>query len=348
MVRKPALTVLVLALLLGIQPVTTDLYLPALPALADALAADMAQAQLTLGALLLAFGVSQLALGPLSDRFGRRPVLLAGLSVYVAAAIGSTLAGSIEWLIVWRTLQGAAMGAAVVCARAIVRDLYLPADGARVMSRAAHRPRRHRLRLRAAWRPRPPMPSAGAPRCCCWPCSAPARWHCWRCASTKPCNGRDPDALAPTRQAATWATVLRHPTFLAFTALTTRPTACCSPSSQVPRSSSSTCSGSAATQYGLVMLWNSGCISPAPSCAASGWRATALPPRWRAARCCRWPAAARWACWPLPACGGVAAVVAPFTLAMLGHGIHQPCGQTGAVGPFPHAAGAAAALNGFS
>lgn len=69
---SPALVVLVLALLLGIQPVTTDLYLPALPGLTEGFGAPVAQAQLTLTALLLAFGVSQLVRGPLSDRFGRR------------------------------------------------------------------------------------------------------------------------------------------------------------------------------------------------------------------------------------------------------------------------------------
>ncbi|MEY3486982.1 MAG: hypothetical protein RL075_987, partial [Pseudomonadota bacterium] len=129
------LVVLILALSLGIQPVTTDLYLPALPSLADSFAAPMAQAQYTLSALLLAFGCSQLIWGPLSDRFGRRPVLLIGLLAYTLAAVASTLAPSMQWLIGWRVLQGAAMGAVVMCARALVRDLYLPADGARIMSK---------------------------------------------------------------------------------------------------------------------------------------------------------------------------------------------------------------------
>ena len=68
---SPSLVVLVLALLLGIQPVTTDLYLPALPALTAGFGARMGQAQLTLSALLLAFGCAQLVFGPLSDRAGR-------------------------------------------------------------------------------------------------------------------------------------------------------------------------------------------------------------------------------------------------------------------------------------
>lgn len=70
---SPLLLVVLLALLLGIQPVTTDVYLPALPALQADLRAPMAEVQLTFAALLLAFGTSQLVWGPLSDRFGRRP-----------------------------------------------------------------------------------------------------------------------------------------------------------------------------------------------------------------------------------------------------------------------------------
>ncbi len=131
-----SLAIVVLALLLSIQPVTTDLYLPALPALTRDLGASVAAGQLTLSALLLAFGCSQLVWGPLSDRFGRRPVLLAGLGIYAAASVGSALAPSMALLVVWRVLQGAAMGAVVMCARAIVRDLYTPLAGARAMSKA--------------------------------------------------------------------------------------------------------------------------------------------------------------------------------------------------------------------
>ena len=87
---SPTTVVLMLTLLLGIQPITTDLYLPALPALAGALGAGMGAAQLTLSALIICFGVAQLAWGPLSDRFGRRPVLLAGLALYCVAGLGAS------------------------------------------------------------------------------------------------------------------------------------------------------------------------------------------------------------------------------------------------------------------
>jgi DHA1 family bicyclomycin/chloramphenicol resistance-like MFS transporter len=88
---RPGLVVLMLSLLLGLQPITTDLYLPALPALTAGFGAPMSQAQLTLTALLLAFGMSQLVWGSLSDRYGRKPILLIGLSAYVIASVGSAL-----------------------------------------------------------------------------------------------------------------------------------------------------------------------------------------------------------------------------------------------------------------
>ena len=120
-----------IALLLGLQPIATDVYLPALPLLTSALQAPMALAQLTMSALILAFGLAQLAWGPVADRYGRRPVLLAGLSLYAVSGLGSALAPNVEVLVVWRALQGAALASAVVCARAMVRDLHPLSDGDR-------------------------------------------------------------------------------------------------------------------------------------------------------------------------------------------------------------------------
>ena len=125
-----------MALLLGMQPVATDVYLPALPLLTRALGAPIASAQLTMSALILAFGLSQLVLGPVADRFGRRPVLLGGLALFTLAGLGSAFAEHIGTLVIWRAAQGVALAAAVVCARAMVRDLYEPVTGARVMSLA--------------------------------------------------------------------------------------------------------------------------------------------------------------------------------------------------------------------
>ena len=93
-----------LALLLGFQPLTTDLYLPAMPLLAQQLGASVSQTQSTFYALVLAFGCSQLAWGPASDRWGRRPILLAGIALYVLAAVGCLLAPHMDALIAFRSL----------------------------------------------------------------------------------------------------------------------------------------------------------------------------------------------------------------------------------------------------
>lgn len=95
--------VFILALLMGIQPVTTDLYLSTLPAISEGFGATMAQAHYALSALLLSFGISQLLWGPLSDRFGCKPFLLAGLSMYTLAAVGAAWADSIRLLITCRS-----------------------------------------------------------------------------------------------------------------------------------------------------------------------------------------------------------------------------------------------------
>ena len=97
--------VLMLTLLLAIQPVSTDLYLPALPTLQRALGATLAATQMTLSALIICFGAAQLVCGPLADRFGRRPVLLVGLTLYTVASVGAALAASIDALIAWRAVQ---------------------------------------------------------------------------------------------------------------------------------------------------------------------------------------------------------------------------------------------------
>ena len=118
--------IILLALLLGSQPIATDLYLPALPTIA----AELGNPALTLTGLTLAFGAAQLILGPLSDRFGRRPVLLAGCASYALTSFAGAWVTSLTALVVCRCLQGAAMAALVVCARASVRDLYTPVEGA--------------------------------------------------------------------------------------------------------------------------------------------------------------------------------------------------------------------------
>lgn len=105
----------------------TNLYLPSLPALAADLQVMPERIGMTLTLFLASLALSQLVIGPLSDRFGRRPVLVTGLALYVASSLACALAGSLDMLLLWRVLQAVGACAGVVLVRAIARDLF---DGA--------------------------------------------------------------------------------------------------------------------------------------------------------------------------------------------------------------------------
>lgn len=126
--------VVLLGCVTALGPLSTDMYLPSLPAMAEIFAVDAAAVQLTLSAFLAGFAVTQLIYGPVSDRYGRRPTLLFGIALFSLASIGCALAGSIEWLILWRFLQALGACAGVVLGRAIARDLFEGAQAARALS----------------------------------------------------------------------------------------------------------------------------------------------------------------------------------------------------------------------
>lgn len=340
------LIVVILSLLLGIRPIATDLYLPALPVMTEALDASMHTAQLTLSALLLAFGISQLAWGPLSDRFGRRPVLLAGLAIYTVAAAGGALSASMGQLVVWRTVEGAGMGAAVMCGRAVVRDLYPPETGPRVMSKA--------------------MSGLGVIGCLSAPVgSVVTEFAGWRAALSVPALFgvaalalialRFDETLAVTKRRKldpaatmrTWGCIARHPTFRCFALL-----AAASYAGLFTFLAGSSfvfikLFGLSRPAYGGLML----------SMSITYIVGTALCRRLLARYGLRRTVALAGALSLVggSAVGGLAtagvhspwAIMLPFYLFVLGHAVHQSCGQSGVVGPFPEAAGAASALSGF-
>lgn len=342
----PGLAILVLALLLSIQPVTTDLYLPALPALTRSLGAPLSAAQLTLSGLLLAFGCSQMVWGPLSDRFGRRPVLLAGLSIYTVASVGSALAPSMALLIVWRIAQGAAMGAVVMCARAIVRDLYTPLEGARAMSKA--------------------LTGLGIVACICAPLGGLlSEWLGWRAALSaltvyaivtlavvalrmpETLAQRNPQALQPRALASTWLHVLKSPTFWAFSLQTTATYGGLFTFLAASSFVYIDVLGLSRTQFGWTMAsacaaYLGGTFLCRRLLARHGLQRTVAIAGGLSVAGGTLMALVAWMGWHHPW-----TLLLPFYLFMLGHGIHQPCGQSGAVGPFPQAAGVASALNGF-
>ncbi len=340
------LVVVLLGLLLGIQPITTDVYLPGMPAMRAELGASMAQVQLTLTGLLLAFGASQLVWGPLSDRFGRRPILLVGLALYTVAGALCVLAQTTADLVLWRTVQGAAMGAAVMAARAIVRDVYDPAQGARVMALALGGlgliagmgpPLGGLLASTLGWR----SALMAVTVCGALLCLTVAL----RFTETLPIERR-----SALRVGVLWANLrhaLRHPTFWAWVLLVTS-------------SYAGLFTFLAASSFVFIQVWGFGQLAyglavsfvsmvyvagtflcrrllarmdPTQAVRHGAWLSLT------SAVCMAVMAATQWHPWW--------AFLAAHALFMFGHGIHQPCAQYGVVGPFAHMAGLASALSGF-
>ena len=128
-----ALTAL-LAAMTAIGPLTTDMYLPSLPDIAQKLGATTAQVQLTVSSYLVGFALGQIVYGPVSDRHGRKPVLFAAIALYCVATLVCALSTSIEMLIVARFVQALGGSGGIVLARAIVRDLYSGARAGRELS----------------------------------------------------------------------------------------------------------------------------------------------------------------------------------------------------------------------
>ena len=342
----PGLVVLILAMLLGIQPVTTDLYLPALPALTASFSAPMSHAQLTLSALLLAFGVSQLVWGPLSDRFGRRPILLCGLAAYWVAAVGSALAPSMLQLIVWRTFQGAAMGAVVMCARALVRDLYQPQDGARILSKG--------------------LSGLGALACVSAPVGGLlAQYVGWRATLLavavfgaaalavvvlrfkETLIAKNPQALEPATLFKTWRVILCNPSFLAFSALSVASYGGLFTFLASASFVFITLLGLSKTQFGMVMFFTAMSYMAGTFICRKLLRRFSVQQTTAIAALISLGSGTLMGTLAWAGLVNVWTVLLPVGLFMLGHGIHQPCGQSGAVGPFPQSAGAASAMNGF-
>jgi DHA1 family bicyclomycin/chloramphenicol resistance-like MFS transporter len=134
MTSSYARNAITLGLLAAIGPFAIDMYLPALPSLAESLATTTAAAQMTLMAFFIGFGVAQIVYGPMSDMTGRKAPLYFGLAVFVACSIGCGLAPNVEWLIALRLLQGIGAASVMVIPRAIIRDLHTGVEATRLMS----------------------------------------------------------------------------------------------------------------------------------------------------------------------------------------------------------------------
>jgi DHA1 family bicyclomycin/chloramphenicol resistance-like MFS transporter len=332
--------------LLALQPLATDMYLPTLPSIANAFAASVATVQWTLSVFIAAFALAQLVAGPLSDRFGRYPVIVSGVAIYFAGSLVCALAPTIGVLIGGRLLQAVGACACIVSVRAVVRDLYEPPEGARLLAAAGTIMGLapligpilgSQLQVVYGWRA---------------PFFALAVFSLGlgillvlRLKETNPYRSRE--ALSLPVLARAWREVLRSPTFHAYTLANTMSYA----------GLFAFLAGSSFVLIRVLEMTTTG-YGFGFAAAVSGYIVGTLVcrrimPRLGLARSLQAGAA-------LQAVAGVvmltlaladvlhpAAILVPQFFFVVAHGIVQPVAQAGAVAMFPRSAGTAAALMGF-
>jgi len=328
------------------QPLGTDLYLAALPAIRNEYGAPVSVVQLTLSVLVFSFGLSQLFWGPASDRFGRRPVFMTGFALYVAGALIGALAPGISVLIAARVLQGLGIAATMVCARALVRDLFEQQHGTHVMTVA--------MSALASMTMLVPVAGAGLTEALGWRSTLLAMalfglgslaLVAWRVPETA--RTLRPDALRLAPLFVVYAQITRHPTFRSWTLLNAFGYA-----ANFGFFSSSAylfieTFGVSRVTFGLVI----------GGASVSYLAGTFLCRRWIAGsgivstvRRAGWLALVAAAAFLLPELAhthDAATLTGALWLMLLAYGIYQPCGHVGMATPFPLQAGAASALGGF-
>jgi MFS transporter, DHA1 family, multidrug resistance protein len=334
------------ALLSMLQPLGTDLYLPTLPGIAAAFDAPVATVQWTLSIFVAGFGTWQLVAGPLTDRFGRRPVILGGIVTYALASAICLAASTIEVLIGGRLLQAIGACSALVGARGLVRDLYAPTEGARMLAGAAT--------LMSLAPLLGPIVGAALFTAFGWRSAfaalATVALALAAIAATRlreTIRERNPRALQPGPMLRTYAEVLRSRAFRAYAA-------------------------AAASTYGALFAFIAGssfvlirvlglsvtAYSVSFSTMVAGYLVGTLVCRRLVGRrglqrtltagaALQAVAGSAMALLAVAGVHHVLAIVLPMFVVGISHAIVQMPAQSGAVAPFPHAAGAAAALMGF-
>lgn len=331
--------------LLALQPLSTDLYLPTLPAIAAGFSASVATVQWTLAVFIGAFALAQLIAGPLSDRYGRLPVIIGGTALHCAASLVCMLAPTVAVLIAGRLLQAVGACACVVAVRAVVRDLYEPAAGARLLAAAgtimglaplAGPIIGSQLLAAFGWRASFAFLTAFS--------FALAIVLALRLKETH--RHRDARALAPRVLGAAWREVLRAPTFHAYTLANTM-------------SYAGLFAFLAGSSFVLIRV-----LGLTPTAYGFGFAATVSGYMLGTVICRRLmtrlslPQALQTGA-ALQAAAGVAmmllavaqvfhplAILLPQFFYLVAHGIVQPVAQAGAVARFPRIAGTAAAWMG--
>ena len=342
----PATLLWLIAGLLMLQPLATDLYLPALPGIAAYFDVGVATVQWTLSIFVATFGAWQLVAGPLSDRFGRYPVVVAGAFVYCGASLLAMAAPTIEVLVGARLLQAAGACSSLVGARGIVRDLRSPTEAARLLASAStimsFAPLLGPLLgaylfVAFGWR------SAFAALAALSVLLATAA--ATRLQETN--RRRNPNALRLRPMLRIYLEVARSPAFRAYTLAST-----------------ATYGGLFAfisgSSFVLMRVLGLSAVGFAASFATmvAGYLVGTLICRWLVARrglqrtigagaALQVLAGSTMAALVAAGVHVPASIVAPMFFYGVAHGMIQPPAQAGAMAPFPHSAGAAAALMGF-
>ena len=345
-VTNPRWLVITLTLCLGIQALTTDLYLPSLPLITSELNSEVSSTQLTLSMLLVFFGLGQMLAGPLSDKFGRRPTLIASLSLYALSAIGAALAESMTGLIIWRSLQGLFMSGSVVCARALPRDLYAPDQAAAAISKGLTG-----LGMIACI-----SPVLG---------SLLVGWHGWRMTlfflslfgifslawiifrQPETIKERQPNALNLGILWANWVQIFKNPQFRAYTLLSS---ASYGGLFVFLASSSfifSKVFGQSPFTYGLWLIASSLCYITGTFLCRRLLKTMHIQSAVKIGGYLSLTGGVLMALVSLIGFEGVWYFFPFHIIFMISHGINLPCSTAGAIGPFPDKAGTAAALSGF-
>jgi DHA1 family bicyclomycin/chloramphenicol resistance-like MFS transporter len=340
-----------LTTLVAFGPISTDLYLPSLPSLRAVFDTDVARVQLTLSVFLAAFAVGQLIYGPLSDRFGRRPVLLGGVTVYFLAGLACASAPSIEALIAGRFVQAVGACSGVVLARAVVRDVYGRERAAKVFAymgaAMALAPLvgpviGGYLQIWFGWR---------ASFLCLAAFGAASLAAVWlMLAETNP--RPDPQALSPRRMVGNFRRMLGDRAYVGYVL-----SAAFSYSGLFAFISGSAfvlmdLLGLSPDRYGLcfaTVVAGYICGSTGAGRLTLGLGTDRLIAVGVAVNAIGGGlmAALAWSGAVAPGLPGVAAIVGPMFVYMIGMGITLPNAMAGAIGPFPEMAGAASALLGF-
>ena len=344
--RSTNAMVWMLSLLMGLQPVGTDFYLPALPSLLHDLGGSMSQGQLTLTAMLLGYGASQLLWGPASDRWGRKPTLRLGLILFSVAALCTALAPTIEVLLALRVVQGIGMSAVIVNARAIVRDHYSAEEGPRAMSKV--------------------MTGLGVFACISGPMGGViAQWLGWRAVLfavsaivtlalwqvwtrfEETLSEPNPRAFHLKHMAHNWSVVLSNARFWTYSLESTATFGGLFTFLATSSFIVTEVYGLPKWVFGLMMF------SMSSFYIIGTFLCRRLLTRVGMKRTVAWGGALSLSAGTLILLGywlglhSLWAVMLPVLMFAIGHGIHQAVGQTGAVSPFPSMAGTAAALSGF-